>query len=92
MKFKFISKSTWFEAFMMFILICNSVVLIYSAVSSDEDVLNILYDIDDYFLYIYIIECFIKIIGLGLEKYFNDGWNKFDFIMVILSIFSSVFF
>ena len=44
---------------------------------------------DDYFLYAYIIEGIIKIIGLGLEKYFEDDWNMFDFAMIIMSLFSN---
>lgn len=34
----------------------------------------------------------IKIIGLGIEKYFNDNWNKFDFSMIIISLASSVLY
>jgi len=30
----------------------------------------------------------IKLIGLGIEKYFDDSWNVFDFSMVILSTLS----
>lgn len=41
----------------------------------DGNQMNILEIIDDICLYFYIIECIIKIIGLGLRKYFNDEWN-----------------
>ncbi len=41
-------------------------------------------------VYFYIVECAIKIIGLGIEKYFVDGWNSFDFFMVILSLSSNI--
>lgn len=29
---------------------------------------------------------------LGLEKYWEDNWNKFDFIMIIFSIASQILF
>jgi hypothetical protein len=28
------------------------------------------------------------VIGLGIEKYFDDSWNVFDFVMIILGIIS----
>lgn len=45
---------------------------------------------DNILSYFYIAECIIKIIGLGFSKYFDDGWNIFDFTMVILSLFGSI--
>jgi len=32
------------------------------------------------------MEATVKIIGLGFEKYYEDDWNKFDFLMVIVSL------
>ncbi len=34
----------------------------------------------------------IKNIGLGIEKYFEDDWNKFDFSMILISILSNVLY
>lgn len=42
-------------------------------------------------LYIYIGECSIKAIGLGIEKYWEDNWNRFDLALVILSLVSNIF-
>lgn len=39
----------------------------------------------------YIVECIIKGIGLGLEKYVEDDWNKFDLSLVTLSLISNLF-
>ena len=36
----------------------------------------------------YIGEAVIKIIGLGIEKYFHDNWNVFDFSMIWIAIAS----
>jgi hypothetical protein len=38
------------------------------------------------FLGIYIIEMMLKMLGLGFKQYFKDPWNKFDFVLVMLSI------
>ena len=34
----------------------------------------------------------IKSIGFGIEKYWEDDWNKFDFIMVLISIGSDLLY
>lgn len=77
---------------MFAILIINCVIIIYATIESDEDTLIILDTIDDVILYFYIKECIIKGIGLGLEKYWEDNWNKFDFFMVLLSLFSNLLY
>jgi len=88
-----------FELFMFIILIINSVIVICSAgikyfpskkVITDEDTLAIFDNIDDYCLYFYILEFAIKIIGLGIEKYWENSWNKFDAGMIVLSIASNL--
>lgn len=58
---------------MMFILILNVIVIIWSSLINDESTLAILDTIDSITLYFYIAECIIKIVGLGFEKYFNDN-------------------
>lgn len=40
------------------------------------------------FVLIFLIEFVLKIIGLGFRYYFADNWNRFDFIVLILSILS----
>lgn len=37
------------------------------------------------FFYIFFLEMLIKMIGIGLKKYFSDGFGIFDFIVVIFS-------
>lgn len=59
---------------------------------TSEDIIAIFDSLDDYFLYMYIIEFMIKIIGLGIEKYWEDDWNKFDFGMIVLSVASSLLY
>lgn len=38
------------------------------------------------FISIFALEAVLKLIGLGLRFYFLDTWNRFDFLIVILSI------
>ncbi len=37
-------------------------------------------------MYIFVAEAVIKIIGLGPNDYFKNNWNKFDFILVVISL------
>merc|ERR1711998_172781 len=34
---------------------------------------------------LFTFEAVFKLIGLGYQEYFRDGWNRFDFIIVVLS-------
>lgn len=38
------------------------------------------------FIGIFVMEAFLKFIGYGLRYYFLDTWNKFDFVIVVLSL------
>lgn len=43
-------------------------------------------------MYIYLAEVIIKIIGFGLIDYFSVNWNKYDFLVTIISIAVSASF
>lgn len=47
---------------------------------------NFYLHIDNICLIFFCIEIIIKIKEYGLKKYFNDTWNRMDFILVMLSI------
>eukprot|EP00494_Astrolonche_serrata_P031352 UN31621 len=38
------------------------------------------------FLTIFSMEAFLKITAIGWKAYWREGWNRFDFIIVIVSI------
>ena len=76
---------------MTIVLIANCIVLIIGSVSTNDELVNTLFFIDEIFLYLYIAEFALKIVGLGIEKYFEDGWNNFDFILLLVSLSSDFF-
>jgi hypothetical protein len=43
-----------------------------------------------FFTTVFIIECLLKLLGVGPVWYFLDRWNLFDFIVVVLSIMTIV--
>ncbi|XP_013381725.1 two pore calcium channel protein 1 [Lingula anatina] len=38
------------------------------------------------FVCVYSLEAFLKILGLGVVKYFTNGWNIFDFLVTVSSV------
>ena len=50
---------------------------------------NALEIINYVFLGIFICEAIIKLTALGLD-YFQNSWNNFDFVIVVLTIFSVI--
>ena len=69
---------------MLLVVLINSCCIIASIVIANQNILDIFDMIDSIISYIYIIEFVIKIVGLGIEKYFEDNWNIFDFIMILV--------
>ena len=82
--------SNWFDLIMLIIILANTVVIILENVDTDQDTSDLLDQIDNYFVYIFILEFVIKIIGLGVTDYFKDNWNKFDFFLIISSLVMDV--
>ena len=40
-----------------------------------------------FFSYVYYCECLFKLLGYGVKTYFSDNWNRFDFFLVVTSLF-----
>jgi hypothetical protein len=46
--------------------------------------------ISNIFIIVFAIEALIKICGNG-AKYFFDTWNRFDFFLVVVTLFGVIF-
>jgi voltage-gated sodium channel len=79
------------KQFSNFILLCvflNAIVIGLQTYPSIYSVYETLFDrFDLIFLGIFTIEVILKVI-VNKRKYFKDGWNLFDFIVVAASIAS----
>lgn len=78
--------------FIITVVIINTICIIIYAFTDPNDttVINNLATLDTVFNSIYITDCCIKMIGYGLENFFNDPWCKFDFIMLFITIISMI--
>jgi two pore calcium channel protein 1/two pore calcium channel protein 3 len=39
---------------------------------------------------IYLLEAFLKLSSYGIEAYFDENWNKFDFLLVMTTVLFDV--
>ena len=71
-----------FDIFIMACIILNTVALAIKWYNTPENVIEILEIVNYIFSGIFTIEAIMKLIALG-GRYFNEGWNVFDFVIVI---------
>ena len=78
--------STKFEVAVMVAILASVIVMAMESYSMSPEfkLINLLL----YYIFcgIFVVELFLKWLGLGLKKYFLDSWNCFDFILVVFSI------
>ena len=78
--------SNAFEAFIMIVVVVNSVFIGISMIGSNGEELKSISIFSYIFLGIYIIEAFLKVTAIGFHKYWRDSWNKFDFLLVFVGV------
>ena len=88
----------WFDRFITFCIVINSGLLASKDYRENYDTSYdspwnaMLETLDLVFTAIYLVECIIKIVGMGFYKhrksYLKDAWNWIDFIIVVISIVS----
>ncbi len=67
-------------------MIANTVVLALDNIVVDEDGISFMKMLNLIFTIIFTVEMGLKILGLGLAGYFRDNMNKFDCLIVIISL------
>ena len=72
----------WFEWYIMWCIIANTVVMGMEYFGQSELYGNFLEACNTLFAMVFTIEAVIKISALKM-KYFDDSWNKFDFAIVL---------
>ena len=67
-------------------MIFNTLFLALDSSNSSEDFRDVLQTANLIFTLIFVLEVSIKSIGMGLQHFLQDSYNKFDAVIVILSI------
>jgi len=88
---KMVVENQWFQNFLLFLILGNSIVLgIQAEISnvSDESVLGLklVLDIFDYLsLIVFILEILLKWVD-EFWDFWKNGWNNFDFFVTVMSL------
>ncbi|XP_034615834.1 sodium channel protein type 5 subunit alpha-like isoform X6 [Trachemys scripta elegans] len=78
-----------FDVSIMILICLNMVTMMVETDDQSLEKVNILHKINMLFVAIFTAECSIKMLALR-HYYFTNGWNIFDFVVVILSIVGTV--
>ena len=74
------------DKFILSLIIINSVILFLGGYSHNKSNQFILLVIDNLITTLFILELIFKVIQYGAKGYFKSNWNKFDFILIVLSV------
>ena len=79
----------WFDGFILLLIFANCVLMgmkDYLDRENKTPINNLIERLDPYFNTVIVLECVLKIIGLGFINgkgaYLRDGWNWLDFFVV----------
>ena len=76
----------WFEMFIMGCIGFNVFMMILTHEGQPSGLTSAQDSLGGFFTWIFVIECALKMFGLGAKRYFKDPWNRFDFIVVLGSL------
>lgn len=74
------------DKFILWLILLNSAILFIGGYSSSENYTFILSIADNLITALFILELAIKFNEFGVKCYFDSNWNKFDFILIAISI------
>jgi len=78
-------EDSWFGFFIFFCIICNTIVMAINWYGAPQSLLNALEYTNYFFTVVFTVEAVIKLYALTPYGYFAEGWNIFDFVLVLLS-------
>ncbi len=85
-------ESTAFQNAILLVIIFNSIIMGLQTSKTLTDIMGPVLEVLDYIcLGIFIIEILLKLICYGF-RFFTDGWNWFDLIVVVASLISGLSF
>lgn len=75
----------FFDIFIMVLICLNMVTMMVETDDQSPEKEDLLFKVNVAFIAVFTGECMLKLIALR-QYFFTNGWNIFDFIVVILSI------
>ncbi len=80
-----ISENLKFQYFILFLIVLNAATIGMETFDWPDEITDTLHLVDAIILWIFIIELVIRLYGNGF-KFFQDPWNNFDFVIILVSI------
>jgi voltage-gated sodium channel len=74
------------DKFILGLILINSVILFISGYQPNDNNKLILSVLDNFITTLFIVELAIKFREYGVKGYLQSNWNKFDFLLIVLSI------
>ena len=73
-----------FDAFILFVIIVNTAILTIQRPGETQQ--RPVRQLESFCTFVFIVELFLKLAGLGISEYFGNVWNRLDFFVVLESI------
>lgn len=81
-----IVENLFFEYFISLVIVLNTILMCLDYTDASERYKYISEQINNGFLYVFLVECVLKLTAYGSRYYFFVDWNKFDFFIVVISL------
>lgn len=78
-------EDSWFGFFIFLCIIGNTIVMSINWYEAPQNILNYLEYTNYFFTVVFTVEAGIKLYAFTPYGYFSEGWNIFDFVIVLLS-------
>jgi hypothetical protein len=80
----------FFEFFVLLCTATNIAILASDHVGSTESYARVTTYINVFITAVFVVEMFLKMTAFSLLGYFRDSWNRFDFVLVVISAIDAV--
>eukprot|EP00798_Chlamydomonas_sp_ICE-L_P006468 gene6469-3102_t len=76
----------WFDIFMITAILLNVLTMFMVHEGMSDKWQDSLMAANVAFTSIFVVEMMIKMLAINIKPYFQDGWNQFDFLVVVISV------
>ena len=80
------------ETFILSLILINAAVIFFIGYVESDSIRNILDYADHGITALFIVELLVKFRAIGFRPFLRSGWNKFDLVLVLMSLPSLVVF
>ena len=74
------------DRFILVLILFNALTLFFAGYVATEPQRVFFIMADNIFTFLFLVELIVKFNEYGVKKYFGSGWNKLDFILIVVSI------